>query len=488
MARASKTGNKARRAKAGRGGSSQKGRKSAQTKRRTASSNTRHKALSVAALRSQLEHQTIELDQALERQAATAEVLRTISRSAFDLRKVLDKLTESACRLCDAYDAVLLLREGEFLRIAAHCGEIPVVDKWPVSRDWISGRCVVDRKPVHIHDLLSEEAEFPRAQAFAQQTGHRSLFAVPLMRENDAIGAITIRRTEVRPFTDRQIELLQTFADQAVIAIENARLFNETQEALAHQTATSDVLQVIGRSMADAQPVFERILDIIRDLVGIEELTILLAPGDGCLHMAAHRGTSREAFKDVFPMPIEETAASLAMVEQRQRYFPDALNDPDAPPGLARSAEVMGNYSSVMTPMIWEGRSIGVIAVAREPNAVFSEKELRLLQTFADQAVIAIENARLFNETREASLVHWCALAIPHHALYLVRALEYLRQFGVAHHAFDRVMHGKAASSEDDHGIRRNLRGHVAGKGTCGARNNRRNSSDWLAKLDCKSR
>src|SRR5262249_11641719 len=148
--------------------------------------------------------------------------------------------------------------------------------------------------------------------------------------------------------------------------------------------------------------VFERILDITYSLVGIEEIGILLAPGDGRLHMAAHRGTRREAFKDIFPMPIEETAAQVVMLAQRQRYFADALNESDAPPSLARSAKVMGNYSCLITPMIWEGRSIGVISVAREPNAIFSEKELRLLQTFADQAVIAVQNTRLFNETKEA--------------------------------------------------------------------------------------
>src|ERR1043166_6983025 len=177
----------------------------------------------------ELRARTDDLSESLQQQTATADVLKVISRSAFDLQNVLDTLTESACRLCEAYDAVLLLREGEFLRIAAHCGEIPVVDKWPVSRDWISGRCVVDRKPVHVLDLLTEQAEFPLAHAFAQEAGHRTTFAVPLMREQEVIGAISIRRTEVRPFTDKQIELASTFADQAVIAISNVRLFDEVQ-------------------------------------------------------------------------------------------------------------------------------------------------------------------------------------------------------------------------------------------------------------------
>src|SRR5262249_53576263 len=159
-----------------------------------------------------------------------------------------------------------------------------------------------------------------------------------------------------------------------------------TKEALAHQTATSEVLQTIGSSVSDAQPVFERILDITRGLVGSDELGILLAPGDGLLHMAAHRGTGQEAFKNVFPMPVEETAAHAVMVEQRQMYFADALNDPHGQPSLVRSAEVMGNYSCLITPMIWQGRSIGVISVGRAPNVGFTDKEFGLLRTFADQA------------------------------------------------------------------------------------------------------
>jgi two-component system, NtrC family, sensor kinase len=347
---------------------------------------------------------TRERDEALEQQRATFAVLRAISTTPTDTASILGAIAESVARLLDVTDAEIIMRvEGDLVKSVMKYGPSR---NWPagttraLSRDWVTGRAVIDRTPIHVADLWSAEREFPQGAALARQYGHRTTLAVPLLRDGSAIGAILIRRMEVKPFTDKQIELVSSFASQAVIAVENARLFNETQEALAHQTATSDVLQVIGSSMANAQPVFERILDITRSLVGSEELGILLAPGDGLLHMAAHRGTRAEAFKNVFPTPIEQTAANVVMVEQRQRYFADALNDPDAPPGLARAAGVMGNYSSVMTPMIWEGRSIGVIAVAREPNAVFSEKELGLLRTFADQAVIAIENARLFEEVQ----------------------------------------------------------------------------------------
>jgi len=359
----------------------------------------------------EVQARTGDLSEALEQQTATSEVLEAISSSPGELTPVFSKMLENATRVCEATFGILNLWDGVHFRTAAGHNVPPAfaavrrdkpIEPHPQS---LLFKVLETHRLVHVHDAKTASgylAGAPNAVEMVEVAGARTVLIVPMLKEAELIGTFTIFRQEVRPFTDRQIALLENFTKQAVIAIENTRLINETKEALAHQTATSDVLQVLGRSMTDAQPVFERILDITRSLVGIEELGILLAAGDGCLHMAAHRGTAVEAFKGVFPMPIEETAANVVMVEQRQRYFADALNDPDAPPGMARSAEVMGNYSTVMTPMVWEGRSIGVIAVAREPNAVFSEKELRLLQTFADQAVIAIQNVRLFNETKEA--------------------------------------------------------------------------------------
>src|SRR5262245_7555883 len=204
-----------------------------------------------------------ELAEALEQQTATAEILRVISSSPTDIKPVLDAVARSAMRLCQSYDAMIMLREGEELHFPVHLGPIyrtVELTRRAISRGWVAGRAVLDRQPVHVHDLATAGAEFPVGQADAVRSGYRTTLSVPLLREDEAIGAIHIRRREGRPFTDNQIALLQTFAAQAVIAIENVRLFTETKEALEQQTATAEILRVISSSPTDVQPVFDAIV------------------------------------------------------------------------------------------------------------------------------------------------------------------------------------------------------------------------------------
>jgi GAF domain-containing protein len=204
-----------------------------------------------------------EVIEILDQQTATGEILRAIASSPTDVNSVLAAVAKSAARLGRAYDAVILLRDGDSLVLGAHHGPIPIdFTTWPLTRMWTAGRAVLDGEPVHVHDLASEADEFPDGQAMALRLGHRTILSIPLLRERESIGCLTVRRTEVRPFSERQVAMLQTFADQAVIAIENARLFEEVQErnrelaeALEQQVATSAILRTIAASPTNIQPV-----------------------------------------------------------------------------------------------------------------------------------------------------------------------------------------------------------------------------------------
>jgi transcriptional regulator with GAF, ATPase, and Fis domain len=210
-----------------------------------------------------------ERDEALEQLSAASKVLKVISRSTFNLQAVLDTLVESAAQLCEAYDSTILLRQGERLRVRAHRGPIPIdTTDWPIEPGWVTGRAVLVRAPVHVHDLQGSVQEFPDGCEMALRLGDRTILAVPLMREEEAIGVIALRRTEVRPFTDKQIELVKNFADQAVIAIENTRLLNELRQSLEQQTATSEVLRVISASPGELKPVFQAMLEMPCGFVG----------------------------------------------------------------------------------------------------------------------------------------------------------------------------------------------------------------------------
>jgi two-component system NtrC family sensor kinase len=255
MKRRSKAGGKA--VKAGR-------RKAATPKRSTPSVARRGSAANTEE--TEIARLTRERDQAVQQQTATSDVLRIISRSTtFDLQTVLNTLVESACRHCDAYDSIIFLRQSERLYVRAHHGPLQLdFSDWPIGRGWITGRAVMDRTAVHVYDPVAFAQEYPDGSEMARRLGYKTILSVPMLRGDNAVGALTIRRSEVKPFTDKEVELVETFAAQAGIAIENTRLLNELRqrttdltESLEQQTAASEVLKVISSSPGELlQPVF----------------------------------------------------------------------------------------------------------------------------------------------------------------------------------------------------------------------------------------
>jgi signal transduction histidine kinase len=372
----------------------------------------------------EVQSRTREVTEALEQQTATADVLKVISRSALDLQRVLEALVESAARLCNAYDALIFQVFGDCLRLVAHHGQIPRPGPVgectiPLERGRFAARAVFDRRTIHIADMLAEGDEYPESRKIALQTGQRTALAVPLVHAGAAIGVILIRRTEVRPFTERQIELVNTFADQAVIAIENTRLFeaeqartkelsDRTQElaqALEHQTATNDVLSVISRSPNLLQPVLDAIVRTAQRLCKSDRAQFFRLE-DGRYHLAADQGTNAAFLRfladhPITPEPRSGSVTGRAAWERRTIHVPDtsanrdlALGDLDRP-GRGRSV--------LAVPLLRDHLAIGVITLARDLLEPFTDKQIELIETFASQALIAIENARLFNEIAQKS-------------------------------------------------------------------------------------
>jgi GAF domain-containing protein len=348
---------------------------------------------------------------ALEQQTATAEVLHIISTSPTELQPVLDTLVASAARICGAIDANLHLHDGESLPIRAHYGSLSELggERFPINRDAPVGRAFLDRTTIHVHDLATSD-EFPEGQPRARRFGFHTALAIPLLRSGSAIGVFGVRRPEIRPFTDEQIALLRTFADQAVIAIENVRLFTELQarsrelgEALDQQTATAEVLQAMSSSPIDIRPVFDAIAR------GATRLCDGLFGGvflcqEGAIDLVAHYNFTPEgleAFRRVYPLPLDaDSNTTRAARERRPVEVMDAQTDPDNPTLSRQLARALGFRSLIMVPMLRGVETHGVIGVSRSTVKRFSEREVALLRTFADQAVIAIENVRLFSELR----------------------------------------------------------------------------------------
>jgi two-component system, NtrC family, sensor kinase len=364
----------------------------------------------------ELEAKKDALEEALEQQTATAEILRVISSSPTALQPVLDTVVKSAARFCGAYDVCIFRLDGDHLRLDAHHGPVAQPDGFllPVVKGSVGGRTVLERRVIHVPDLPAETAEFPEAAPNARRLGFRTILSVPLVREGVAIGAIQLRRPEAIPFTDKQVGLLQTFADQAVIAIENVRLFTELQEknralteahgqvteALEQQTATGEVLRAIAHTQTDVQPVFDTIVRSAARLCHAVMASVFLTDGR-MLYLPANYGTSPEALAAVrarFPRPLDrETVSGAAILTRSVVHVPD-VQEPSVVEFARQTAQVLGYRSLITVPMLREDEVVGAINVCRREPGRFSDAEVELLKTFADQAVIAVENVRLFKE------------------------------------------------------------------------------------------
>ncbi|HSE86781.1 MAG TPA: GAF domain-containing protein [Candidatus Binatia bacterium] len=345
-----------------------------------------------------------ELKESLEQQTATSEILGVIASSPTDIQPVLKTLIESATRLCGADKGFIYRWDGELYRIAVASGTSPefleVLVKNPIrpGRGSATGRAALEGRVVHIHDVLADP-EYNWAEG--QRDGEiRTILAVPMLREGAVIGVIGFRRTEVQPFTDKQIKLVTTFASQAVIAIENVRLFNQLKESLEQQTATSEILSVIASSPTDIQPVLDVVAETAARLCEASDAQIVRVDGDILRVIASHGAMVVPLNVRVEGVPIRrDNVVGRAILDRRTVHVEDLAAEVDGEfAGAKAIQQATGQRTTLSTPLLREGNAIGALLIRRLEIRPFSEKQTKLLETFADQAVIAIENVRLFQE------------------------------------------------------------------------------------------
>jgi len=376
-----------------------------------------------------------ELRESLRQQTATADVLKVISRSTFDLQAVLNTLSESAVRLCEADKGGIARKVGSAYVAAASYGHSPEEKQYLLStpfepgRTTVSGRVLLEGRTLHFPDILADpDIDTSRVQAI----GERTILGVPLLREGAPIGVLVIARHAKQPFTEKQIELAETFADQAVIAIENVRLFDEVQartrdlsESLQQQTATADVLKTISRSTFDLQTVLDTLVESAArlcqaDIAGIHRLI-----GSTYQYAASYGMTPDldEFMRTVRFMPDRGTVTGRTALEGKVVQIADVLNEPDYI--LGDLVKKIGARTMLGVPLLREGIRIGVIVLMRCRVQQFTEKQIELVTTFADQAVIAIENVRLFDEIQDKS--RQLQLASEHKSQFLASMSHELR-------------------------------------------------------------
>jgi GAF domain-containing protein len=378
-------------------------------------------AIENTRLLNELRQRTDDLTESLDQQTATSDVLQAISSSTGDVNPVFKSILQNATRICEAQFGVLVLTEGEKFRMAAMHG-VPAAfvekrTREPVFTPGPSNNLALatqSRKTQHVADLRLHQSyaeREPAAVALADAAGARTLVVVPMLKDNRPIGAIAIYRTEVRPFTNRQVELVTNFAAQAVIAIENTRLLNELRESLQQQTATADVLKVISRSAFNLQTVFDTLIESAAKLCEADYAWMFRRDGD-VFHWAAGFGQSskeydriREYFKDREVRAERGSITGRCAIERKVIHVSDVLADPEY---TWQGAQALGGYRAALgAPLLRNGNVVGVIFLSKKAPQPFTEKQIELVNTFADQAVIAIENVRLFDEvqarTRELS-------------------------------------------------------------------------------------
>jgi signal transduction histidine kinase len=379
-------------------------------------------AIENVRLFTELQQKNGALTEALEQQTATSDILRVISSSPTDVQPVFEAIAENAARLVQAWSVTVLRWDGRWIHLVAERGGPPgsgqrLRDESPWLPNTTSGpgRCIATGTIVHVPDLdLDPEAD-AATRALARTRGWRSDLNVPMLRDGSPIGAISVTHVEAGPFSLAEIGLLQTFADQAVIAIENVRLFTELREknralAQAHiqvtetleqQTATADILRVISSSPTSLQPVLDAVAENAAGVCEGQDASVLLVEGASLRRVAHTRGIPATA-GDVYPLK-RDTVMGRAVIDRRTTHVEDLLALTQEYPEGARLAAELGHRTTLATPLLREGEAIGALLIRRLDVRPFTDAQVTLLETFAAQAVIAIENVRLFNELQVAN-------------------------------------------------------------------------------------
>jgi two-component system, NtrC family, sensor kinase len=380
------------------------------TSSRSAAKPGRRRAARTAGAAAEIARLSRELSEARARQAAASEVLQVIASLPGDLKPVFESMLAKAMRLCEAQCGFIYQMEQGAMRAVAEIGVPPAFAEYRRHHLHTGGATTpadvvrATRRPAHVHDARDSDAYRqgnPNAVAGVELGGARTVLYVPMIRNDDIVGVINLFRREVKPFADDQIALLENFASQAVIAIENARLLNETREALARQTATADVLKVIASSPSNLQPVFDAIAERSKALIGGHSTTVIRYVG-GVIELASFTPVSPEAdavLRALFPRPIAEDpqtqGVGLGEIAQIVDTESEAIH-----PEIKSLARLRGWRSRLLVPLKDDNAVIGTISITRRQPGSFAEKDVELVRTFADQAVIAIQNVGLFQEVQ----------------------------------------------------------------------------------------